>query len=617
MTEQFANFAQTTLASSCGSGDATVTVASATQFPTIGNFRLVVQTFDSNGNATSNAEIMLVTSVSGNVFTVSRAQESTTALAFPSGAQAANVVTAAVMQGLQGGGLSLNAYSLAGNNTNAPATAASVQFPILGTPGYVTSGVNFAQLTQNSNNFAQLSLQNTNSGSSASSDFVATADDGSDTTHYVDFGINNSTGGSTAFTNAHAGYIYSVDNEFDIGALGASGVVNIYTTGGAASPVLAATFTTTQGLTLTSGLAATFGTFTGVISTSQAGASSAPAFSMTGAPFVGTGTTSVPLFYINNGATVSSWTTTGGTFFGINGPSGFGGNYIDIRTNGGGTTAFTVASTGTVTAGSFSTAGGISSTRSPGVSASAMTFSGALQTGGNGTTNFPHILLQPTGTTAVSTYSTGGTGLGMNLASTFVGNFLDFHINGGGSVFLVGSGGGLIASGNISGNSLTAGAAQFIGWGGVSRFLSPSDGMITLSNNAQTGFTRLQFGGTTSSFPALAVSGTGLIAQLADASANANFTANNLIAGTAGGGLQIKSGSNARIGTGTLSGGTLAVANTSVTANTRVFLQDTSAGALTNVGSLTVVTSAGVGFTVTSTNVLDVSTFNYMLVESN
>jgi hypothetical protein len=90
----------------------------------------------------------------------------------------------------------------------------------------------------------------------------------------------------------------------------------------------------------------------------------------------------------------------------------------------------------------------------------------------------------------------------------------------------------------------------------------------------------------------------------------------NLTTQAAGIGLQIKSGSNARIGTGTLSGGTLTVANTSVTANTRVFLTDTTSGALTNVGSLTVVTTAGTGFVVTSSNVLDTSTFNWLLVES-
>lgn len=70
-----------------------------------------------------------------------------------------------------------------------------------------------------------------------------------------------------------------------------------------------------------------------------------------------------------------------------------------------------------------------------------------------------------------------------------------------------------------------------------------------------------------------------------------------------------------RCGTGTLSGGTLAVIDVLITANTRAFVQDTAVS-LVNVGSLTVVTTAGVGFTVTSTNPLDISTFNWILFES-
>lgn len=101
-----------------------------------------------------------------------------------------------------------------------------------------------------------------------------------------------------------------------------------------------------------------------------------------------------------------------------------------------------------------------------------------------------------------------------------------------------------------------------------------------------------------------------------NASGDVLIASGNLKLNTAGNGLLIKSGSNARIGTGTLSGGTLTVSNTSVTANTRVFLTDTTSGALTNVGQLTVVTTAGTGFVVTSSNVLDTSTFNWLLVES-
>lgn len=52
-------------------------------------------------------------------------------------------------------------------------------------------------------------------------------------------------------------------------------------------------------------------------------------------------------------------------------------------------------------------------------------------------------------------------------------------------------------------------------------FRFPSDGVFTLLNTAETDFGRLQFGGTTSSFPALKRSATILQARLADDSGDA------------------------------------------------------------------------------------------------
>lgn len=58
---------------------------------------------------------------------------------------------------------------------------------------------------------------------------------------------------------------------------------------------------------------------------------------------------------------------------------------------------------------------------------------------------------------------------------------------------------------------------------------SPSDGIIRLTNDTQTDFNRLQFGGTTSSFPSIQRSGTGIVVRLADDSANTTFTASDVI----------------------------------------------------------------------------------------
>lgn len=97
----------------------------------------------------------------------------------------------------------------------------------------------------------------------------------------------------------------------------------------------------------------------------------------------------------------------------------------------------------------------------------------------------------------------------------------------------------------------------------------------------------------------------------------------NIIAATAGKGLQIKEGSNARMGTSTLSSGTVTVSNTSVTANTRIFLSRYAPGASTALGILSVGTvTASTSFVINAlkeadatvqTN--DVSVVHWMLVE--
>lgn len=55
----------------------------------------------------------------------------------------------------------------------------------------------------------------------------------------------------------------------------------------------------------------------------------------------------------------------------------------------------------------------------------------------------------------------------------------------------------------IASGTVAAGGAAYIGWSGRAVMRSPSDGIITLLNNAETSFSRLQLGGTTSAFPAI------------------------------------------------------------------------------------------------------------------
>lgn len=78
--------------------------------------------------------------------------------------------------------------------------------------------------------------------------------------------------------------------------------------------------------------------------------------------------------------------------------------------------------------------------------------------------------------------------------------------------------------------------------------------------------------------------------------------------------LKVVTGANANAGTGTLTGGTVTIATTAVTASSLVFLTDTT-NSLTNLGTLTVASiSAGASFTVKSSNALDTSTFNWLII---
>lgn len=97
------------------------------------------------------------------------------------------------------------------------------------------TGVN---IEGNTNSYFQLHLQNKNSGASASGDLVITANNGSETTRYVDLGVNGSGGGAAPFTTANHAYLYSIDDVLNIGALGTSPNADIrFHAGGGLSPV--------------------------------------------------------------------------------------------------------------------------------------------------------------------------------------------------------------------------------------------------------------------------------------------------------------------------------------------------------------------------------------------
>jgi hypothetical protein len=91
-----------------------------------------------------------------------------------------------------------------------------------------------------------------------------------------------------------------------------------------------------------------------------------------------------------------------------------------------------------------------------------------------------------------------------------------------------------------------------------------------------------------------------------------SFFDGDAVIDVAGKGLKIKEGSNARMGTATLVAGTVTVNNTSVTANTRIFLtEEGTIAAVVRVSARVV----GTSFTIMSSSGTDTSKVHWMLVE--
>jgi hypothetical protein len=70
----------------------------------------------------------------------------------------------------------------------------------------------------NTNSYAQLNIQNTNGGNAASSDVVATANNGDESVNYIDMGINSSTNAAAGILGGiNTAYLFSTGNNFVIG----------------------------------------------------------------------------------------------------------------------------------------------------------------------------------------------------------------------------------------------------------------------------------------------------------------------------------------------------------------------------------------------------------------
>ncbi len=80
-----------------------------------------------------------------------------------------------------------------------------------------TTSFNAISATGSINNYFQINIKNASNGTGASSDLVATADNGSETTNFINMGINSSAYTAGIVGNANDAYLYSTGNNLLIG----------------------------------------------------------------------------------------------------------------------------------------------------------------------------------------------------------------------------------------------------------------------------------------------------------------------------------------------------------------------------------------------------------------
>lgn len=370
--------------------------------------------------------------------------------------------------------------------------------------------------TDNTTLGVQMGVGNTSNGTSGYSFYFLNNDlaVSNDATHYAGMGYTSST-----YTDSTFGTGVAVANQYQFwntdGAIttiatkvGALGKIN-WLLGGSATANEVLSYTQTNGLTI-SPLVQASGTPTLLTLT-------APAH--TGL----TTTVEVPGINLNLSAT-RTWAA--GTIT----------TQREVRIQ---APTYAFASASTITNASTLDIGGfpIAGTNATITSASALSFSVAPKASATSAmVNFSN--------TALSSGSANGTYLGMNPAA-FTGDFIRFQINGTSNLIVTGAG-TLTAQALVSNNNVTAAAGGRFVLSGRSFMQSSADGLIELENNAGTGFTRLNLGGTTSSFPSIKRNGTALNFRLADDSGDAAVTAStgtfaNLVTNV--GGILVTSGS--------------------------------------------------------------------------
>jgi hypothetical protein len=109
------------------------------------------------------------------------------------------------------------------------------------TPSIVGLANPLGVFTADQNNYVQVQIQNLSTGSNASSDFIATADNGTDGDHYIDVGINNGGYSTSTWTmsGANDGYLYVNSGDLTVGTDTAGKKLKVHIGGTLADNVVA------------------------------------------------------------------------------------------------------------------------------------------------------------------------------------------------------------------------------------------------------------------------------------------------------------------------------------------------------------------------------------------
>jgi hypothetical protein len=114
------------------------------------------------------------------------------------------------------GNITSGNYNVGIGTTNPP-----YRFTVATSGATATVGLNnvIADFTANTNTYSQINTRNASNGTSASTDIIATADNGTDSSNYIDLGINNSNfaDGGWSINGALDGYLYTSDTNLSVG----------------------------------------------------------------------------------------------------------------------------------------------------------------------------------------------------------------------------------------------------------------------------------------------------------------------------------------------------------------------------------------------------------------